>query len=36
MFEPGCMNPIIDLLAEDRLPANGKEANRVRLMAARY
>ena len=36
MFEPCCMNPIIDFLAEDQLPANGKEANRVRRMAARY
>ena len=33
--EPCWMNPIIDFLAEDRLPADGKEANRVQ-MAAQY
>ena len=36
MPKPCWMNPIIDFLAADRLPANGKEAYRVRRMAARY
>ena len=30
------MNPIIDFLAEDRVPDDEKEANRVRRVAARY
>ena len=30
------MNPIIDFLAEDRVPDDEKEANRVRQVAARY
>ena len=34
--EPCWMDPIINFLAEDRLPADTKEADRVRRMAARY
>ena len=30
------MDPIIDFLAEDRVPDDEKEANRVRQIASRY
>ena len=36
MPKPCWMNPIIDFLAADRLPADGKEAYRVHWMVARY
>ena len=34
--KPSWMDPIINFLAEDRLPADTKEADGVRRMAARY
>ena len=34
--EPCWMDPIIDFLAEDRVPNDEKEANRVRRVAAWY
>lgn len=34
--EPCWMSPIIDFLAKDRLPVDGKEANKVRHMTAWY
>ena len=34
--KPCWMNPIIDFLAEDRVPDDEKEANRVRRVAAQY
>ena len=36
MTEPYWMDLIIDFLAEDRVPDNEKEDNRVRQVAARY
>ena len=30
------MNPIIDFLADDRIPDNEREANKIRRVAARY
>ena len=33
---PCWIDPIIDFLAEDRVPDDEKEANRVRQVAARY
>ena len=34
--EPYWMDPIIDFLAEDRVPDDEKEANRIHRVAARY
>ena len=33
---PCWMNPIIDFLAEDRVPDDEKEANKIRRVVARY
>jgi len=33
---PCWMNPIIDFLAEDRIPDDEKEANKIRRVATRY
>ena len=33
---PSWMNPIIDFLADDRIPDNEKEANKIRRVATRY
>ena len=33
---PSWMDPIIDFLADDRIPGDEKEANKVRRVAARY
>ena len=35
-FGPSWMDPIIDFLADDRIPDDEKEANKVRRVAARY
>ena len=35
-IEPCLMDLIIDFLAEDRVPADGKEAEKVRRAAVRY
>ena len=34
--EPCWMDPIVDFLAEDRVPNDENEASRVRWVAARY
>ncbi|XP_023871659.1 uncharacterized protein LOC111984266 [Quercus suber] len=36
LLEPSWMDPIIEFLAEDRLPSESKEANRVRRSAALF
>jgi len=36
LTEPYWIDPIIDFLAEDRVPYNEKEANKVRRVAAQY
>ena len=36
IVEPCWIDPIIDFLADDRVPADEKEAGKVRRVAARY
>ncbi|XP_075633846.1 uncharacterized protein LOC142606367 [Castanea sativa] len=36
VYEPCWMNPIVDFLAEDRVPDNEKEVERIRITAAQY
>ena len=36
MFDPCWINPIIDFLAEDRVPEDEKEAGKIRRVATRY
>ena len=35
-FEPSWMDPIIEFLANNRLPSEGKEADKVRRITARF
>ena len=35
-LRPSWMDPIIDFLADDRIPDDEKEANKIRRVAARY